>query len=289
MNSLVTATLIAFAVAWLFYIAGARDRRFAFVLWFPFTATVFFGAILWLWAGLEFLINSSGSGEAYGFAALGALIALGTLLVCPVLLIISFWQRPKMGAYGLSQTIPVIVLYLGLVALYRPFSEKLDNQQLQLVVLDTKMNPISNAKVIYRTNQRSNRFAFPSSSMSGEVKTDANGSVLLPVPKTHAVNIRVSLDGYAKLQVRMDRNWGSYTWHQTSVSWQFPPENPNEPWKTHGGSVQTDVDNSALMHLTVFLPKSRVDAIPNYGPVRVVHQENGKQTWTTEPSTIHAQ
>jgi hypothetical protein len=288
MNQFVIVVLVIFGLAWLFYMGGSRDKRFAFALWFPLTATSFAGTLLWLWAALGLLTAPSGGGEAAGFAALGAAIALGTFLICPIVFGISFWQRPKAGAYGLVKTVPVVGLYSGLLLCYRPVSETLDNQKLQIVVMDTKMNPVAHAKIGYETNQRSDQvFSFPSSPMRGEVETGADGSALLPVPKTHEINCKVSMNGYASLSIHVDRAWGQYTWHQTSIEWQFPPDNPKKPWEVHGGNVATDVDNSDLMHLTIYLPKTSTETIPNYGPMRVCHEEQPKQIWTKEPSTVH--
>jgi hypothetical protein len=53
--------------------------------------------------------------------------------------------------------------------------------------------------------------------------------------------------------------------------------------------VQTDVDSGDVMHLAVYLPRTRSEMIPNYGPMRVCDEENGKQVWTPIPSVIHAQ
>jgi hypothetical protein len=290
MNQLVIAILIIFGFAWLFYMAGARDKRIGFTLWFPFTATCLIGTVVWLWAALALLGSSGGGGEAAGWAAFGAAIILGSLLICPIIFGISVWQRPKAGAYRSWSTVPIVVFYLGLVLSYHSVSRSVENQKLNLIVLDTKMVPVAHAKIAYETTPRANHlFSFPAATLNGELETRSDGVALLPVPKTQQIDIKVTMDGYASLRVSMDRDWGNYTWHQIHVDWRFPPDNPNKSWNYHGGMVQTDVDSGNVMHLTVYLPKTRSEVIPNYGPMRVFHDEDGKQIWTPIPSVIRAQ
>jgi hypothetical protein len=290
MNHFVTGVLVVIALAWISYIAGARDRRIAFTLWFPFTATCLIGTVVWLWAALALLGARSGGGEAEGWAIFGAWMMFGGTSICPIILGISLWQRPKAGAYGLWNTVPVVALYLGLIFSYHSVSGLIENQKLNLVVLDTKMVPVAHAKVTYESTPRSNHlFSFPAASLNGEIETGTDGVVVVPVAKTQQIDIKVTMSGYASLRVSMDRAWGNYTWHQTHVDWQFPPDNPNKSWDYHGGMVQTDVDSGDVMHLAVYLPRTRSEMIPNYGPMRVCDEENGKQVWTPIPSVIHAQ
>ncbi len=289
MNQIVIVTLIVYALAWLIYIAGLRDKRFAFTLWFPITATSFLGTLVWLWVTLALLTAPKSGDAAIGFALMGAAIAFGVFLICPIVFAISIWQRPVAGAYGLIQTLPIVLIYFGLLLSYRSISESIENRNLQVTVQDTQKRPIAHAKVKYETYQKSDAtFSFPSAAMSGIAETADDGTVTVPVPQTHEIDCEVSANGYASLRIRMDRAWSQFNWHQTWIDWQFPPEDPKKSWERHGGSVQTDVDDSNSMHLTVYLPQTTREAIPNYGPMRIYHEEQGK-IWTSEPSTVRTQ
>jgi hypothetical protein len=285
MNTLAICVLIFFVIVWIVYLFGVRNRLVAFTLWFPVTATSLLGTILWLWFGLGLLTAPAAGDAAYGFAAMGAGIVFGAFLPFPVILAISIWQRPQAGSYGLSQVLPIILIYFGLVAVYRPLSEASENRPLRLTVLDTEKKPIAFAKVAYETFPKaSGVWSFPSFALKGNVETGSDGTVVLPVPKTHDIFCDVSMSGYANLNVEMDRTWGSWNWHQTSISWQFPPKSP---LSGQGGQVSTDVDDTNPMRLTVYLPKVNAN-IPSYGPVRIVNESTpGKITWTPQPSEIH--
>lgn len=284
MTEFILQILAFFGIGWLFYISGYRDKRYAFTLWFPFTATSFIGTLFWLWSALVYLSVSHGNGEAAGWMAFGAAIALGVFLICPVILGISLWQYPKGGSYSLAKCLPILVIYFGLLASYKPLSHFIEDRQLRLLVLDTKMNPITHAKVHYKTYPRESGVSFP---REGQIETEADGSVLLSVPKSHEIDCDIEAKDYAKIQIRMDKAWGKYTWHQTWVEWYFPPEDPKKPWEYHHGSVQTDVDDSNSMKLAVYMPRTVTETIPNYGPMRIYHEEQGRK-WISEPSKINA-
>lgn len=285
MSALAICVFTLFVVAWMVYLFGLRDRRIAFALWFPIAATSFFGTLIWLWFGLAFVTAPAARDAAYGFATMGAAIIFGAFLPCPVILAISIWQRPKTGSYGLSQVLPMILVFLGLIAAYRPLSEISENRPLRLTVLDTEKKPIAFAKVKYETSPKaSGVWSFPSFAMKGDVETGPDGTVTLEVPKTHEIFCNISMPGYANLRVDMDRAWGNWRWHQTNITWQFPPENP---FSGQGGQVSTDVDDANSMHLTVYLPKVNA-GIPSYGPVKIASESTqGKITWTPQPSEIH--
>jgi hypothetical protein len=292
MNQFVIVVLIIFALAWLIYLAGLRDRRIAFSLWFPVAASSFIGTLVWLWAILGLLTAPKSGDAALGFYEMGAAIVSELFLICPIVLVISIWQRPRSESYGLIQTSPIIVLYFGLLFFYRPISEAIDNRYIQLSVLDTKRNPVAHAEVDYETSQKTYQFSFPSSPMKGTVYTGLDGIVLLPVPKTHEIDCTIKADGYATLRISMDRAWGSYSWRTATVTWIFAPDDPKKPWETHGGTVQTDIEDSKRMHLDVYLPHTRAEVIPNYGPKLIFNNKydaSGKQIWTPEPSTVRLQ
>lgn len=126
--------------------------------------------------------------------------------------------------------------------------------------------------------------------MSGTAKTGSDGSITLPVPKTQEIDIKIDKTGYADISVRMDRSWGTYTWHQAGVSWQFPPENPKRSWETHGGNVQTDVDDADIMNLKVFLLRTPGEKVPEYGPIRLYEGQdaNGNQKWTKTAAVVQS-
>lgn len=211
-------------------------------------------------------------------------------LICPILLAVSIWKRPRGGAYTIPRMLPSLVLVGSLALGYRTISSTIENQTLELRVLDTSLVPVSNATVSYETRPRSSEiFSFPAASLSGTTTTTQDGTVKLPVPKTQEIDIKVTKQSYASLRVMMDRTWGTYTWHQTGVDWQFPPDNPAKSWESHGGAVQTDVDDCPAMALKVFLPRSFQEKIPAYGPFRVFEGQdaNGNQKWTKTVPEIH--
>ena len=154
-------------------------------------------------------------------------------------------------------------------------------ETLKLTVLDTGMHPVPHAKVKYKT-------LWTNFGPSGELETGDDGSVLWPVLKAQDVLCTVIRDGYAILEVRIDQvDDGKYPWHQTAVSWFFPSLDSKDSKPRPGGGVVTpDVDDASLMRLSVYLPKNSDETIPAYGPMRVVHEENGRQVWTLIPSRI---
>jgi hypothetical protein len=282
MNTIGLSALCLFAVAWMVYLSGFRNRRVAFALWFPLTATSFLGTLLWLWAALGLSTAPASGGAGVGFAAMGMAMILGAFLICPIILTISIWQRPKAGSYGLVQILPIVFLCVGAIALYRPLSGSVENRVLILTTLDTHKKPVVGAKVHYETTQKTYRISFPTVAVHGDFETSADGTVSLALPKEHQAECNIEMPGYANVQVIMDRTWGDWAWHQTTIIWQFPPGNP---FSGQGGYVQTDVDDTRPIRLTVYLPSVNA-GIPDYGPTRVADEKSGKITWTPQPSQI---
>jgi len=289
MNAFVSGLLFLFAVAWLAYLFGLRDKRIAFTLWFPLTAAAFFGTLLWLWAGLGLLMAPRGGGESAGWAALGAALILGYFLVCPIVLAISLWQRPKSGSYSLWKSLPIIVLSTAFIFSYGLLSKQFENQQLRLTILDAQKKPLSNVSVVYQTRLHPLHFSFPSPVRSGQVESGEDGVVQIPAPESHEVECTLKREGYASMTVRMDRALDQFISRQTWISWQFPPSDPKQPWSFHGGSVAQDVDSGELMNLTVYLPKNSAETIPTYAPVRIYSVAFGHITWSQEPANPRLQ
>jgi hypothetical protein len=124
MTTFVSAVLMIYLVSWLAYIGGAKGTRFAFVLWFPLTATALIGSWYWLSAAcdcIKIAISGGGGGHggpSVGFGAFADLIIIVVLAGCPISVIIGLWQRPKWGSCRWTIVVPTILGYIGLVAAY---------------------------------------------------------------------------------------------------------------------------------------------------------------------------
>ena len=285
MNSLLPYILIIFCFAWLGYILGLRDKRIAFTLWFPFAATSLLGTIFWLFVLFKVLTNREQGGGGWAVAFMGSIL-LFAFLIFPVVLGVSIWKRPKAEAYSMTKMLPVVMMYIILVCLYRQLSSPIEfkksrviERQIELTVLDTDMKPVTDAAVKYDTKLKTGGLAIPTTPFTGEVKTGNDGSVYLKMPENYSSIVDITKEGYANLSVHVDRCWTD-TWHTIIVDWEFPPAT----WRHKRGYVETGVYDTDLMHLTVYLPKTDTDKIPNYGQRRVYHLDQGKQSWTMEPA-----
>ena len=262
--------------------SGLRDKRFAFSLWFPLTATSFIGTLAWLWAALAFLTAPSNLGAAGGFALMGISIFLGIFLICPVVFGLSIWQRPKAGAYGVIRTLPVICVYAALLLGYPFLSHLIEDEKIQIQLLDNNKKPVAHARIEFNSRQISEGvFSFPSAGAHGTTESRIDGTFEVSAPSTHDLDCEIKKDGFADLRVEVRRGWKNLgRWRQTSVNWQFPP---GGVWAGQGGAVTFDVPESDSMQLIVYLLKMNAE-IPSYPPMRIFH--GNPITWTFEPSQI---
>ena len=249
MNALIFTTLAAFILMWLIYLAALRRSRFAFFFWFPLTASAGIGTLAWIWAGLMLLSPArnigGGDPESGGFALLGAGLAFGFLLICPITFAISLWLRPSIDAFRPVSVVPTLIVYALILACFGKIGFWIENQTIKLTVLNAQSVPIQNVKVTYVTMDHHFGFAFPSSPLKGEVLTDAEGTAVLPVPKTHQIFCQLTKVGFAPSSFQMDRAWSSGL-HQSNFSW-------NAPSHFVAGSVQFDIPDSKTMNTTLYM------------------------------------
>jgi hypothetical protein len=71
------------------------------------------------------------------------------LLICPILLGVSFWQRPGKDAYSARKVILVILGYIAVPLLFGSASIYTDTENFQVTVKDTKGNPVEHANAKY--------------------------------------------------------------------------------------------------------------------------------------------
>jgi hypothetical protein len=258
--------LIVYLVSWIGYIAGLRDQRFAFALWFPLAATSFIGTLLWVLSVIVLvpaLLSRDGNAQWF---AIGVSQATLWLLICPFLLGLSVWQRPKRDAYSTRKVLPIILLFIVLPLLLSSTFIYSNVQEFHLTVKDTKGQPIEHAKATYTITQGYIDLLWPSLTKTGQVETALNGELTIRLPASCALECNLSATDYAPLRVQMSVDEP----RSVLINWYFPAEMKDaDDWKGHSGAVQKNLANSTSMELTVFLPKKGDEPIPSYGDAKV--------------------
>jgi hypothetical protein len=253
-------------VAWIGYIAGLRDKRFSFALWFPLAATSLLGTLLWVFS-IMVLVPAllSRDGNAQWFA-LGVSQATFWLIVCPLLLGLSVWQRPKKDAYSPRIVMPVVLLFILLPFLLKSTFIYSNVQELHLTVKDTKNQPIEQATATYTITQGYIDLLWPSLTKTVQAETTSNGQLIIKLPASCALDCHVGAKDYAPLHIQMSVDEP----RSVLINWYFPAEMKDaDDWKGHSGAVQKSLPNSSSLLLTVFLPKKGNETIPSYGDAKV--------------------
>ena len=256
MNTPVTIGLLCFFVAWLVSFGVSRDSKWAFPLWFPFTATSAIGTLAWL-AVIPTMCSGRGGGEAAAWAAFGAWRMFLYLVACPIVLAVSIIpNRPTFSTAPVVATFTIIsyvIVIFGVVASAR-FVERIP---VHITLTDSDGVPVSDAAISYETIPQGS--GFHGTVLKDEGHTDATGAATIFTQKTHQLIGTIRKPDFEVLHFHINRDWG-FGRHQSGVSWGTHPADKKLP-QYHSAGFDLPVGTEFTMQLC--FPRTGQETLPD--------------------------
>jgi hypothetical protein len=228
-----------------------RDRSWAFILWFPFSASSLIASFAWL--GLLPQLGNSGSGAAEGFAALGVALAFLSLLPALVLLFLSIRFRPRHYPPAIVVS-TILICAVGLPAVWAR-GVRTSETPVRLIFRATDGSLVPAVRVEYESRNKENGFSAPV--LKGAVVSNIDGLAIVFTRNTHELNLRLAATGYAPTQMSIERSFPRLKMgRQCNLSWQITV--PTHRWPQSKSEMFYIPDEDTIT-AEVYLP--RIDEV----------------------------
>ena len=253
MNVLVLSTFGIFVILYLAYRRN-RNHHCAFALWFPLSATFGIGTLIWFFSIPVML--SRGGHVTGGIEACAAGIVFIVLLICPVISVRTFKERPPLALLTNSIILTTLFIYIATLGLLYYASLHLERSTIEVTLLNTKGEPVPNAEITYYSS--ASLAAFFVKELRGKVSTDVHGSATIPMQRSHKFSVTFAHDGFYSLMIDTNPKLKGEALRNFEISWVTPDVHGRE------GHFNIRTADTNRIRLFLYMPQKGAYEPPPY-------------------------
>lgn len=261
-NNILLATIVGvFFLLFAGYGLIDRGSRWAFLLWFPFTATLGIATTAWLFAmlcAIPMLFTHTSLKQA--LSAGMAFFLFMALTPCPIFFAFCLVAHPKEQAYSSRIVTAPIIGYLLMVIAVLLAPLKTDRVPIDVQCMTKDEQPVSGATISYETRPVGGVSGY-SPVIKGKAVTDGSGHGVIFMRRKHNVFAYITKDDFTSVHFKLSANYG-LGFHQTRISWS----GANGESKPHLTDAIVKFPDGDRIPIKIYLPRKGVDTELPYPP-----------------------